>query len=89
MCFLSIQSNTEWLNREARYTTEWVDFLWRPDLLPMVLPEPSVSLQAGHPEKDGGYLGPHNLCIWNHFENGRLQKGERNSYLNMSADYYY
>ena len=30
----------EWLNRVARYTTECVDFLQRPGLLPIVFPEP-------------------------------------------------
>ncbi|XP_029682372.1 uncharacterized protein isoform X3 [Takifugu rubripes] len=30
----------EWLNRVARFTTECVDFLQRPGLLPMVFPEP-------------------------------------------------
>ncbi|KAK0141515.1 hypothetical protein N1851_021337 [Merluccius polli] len=30
----------EWLHRVARYTTECVDFLQRPKLLPMALPEP-------------------------------------------------
>ncbi|CAL8307416.1 unnamed protein product [Merluccius merluccius] len=30
----------EWLHRVARYTTECVDFLQRPELLPMALPEP-------------------------------------------------
>ena len=30
----------EWLQRVARYTTECVDFLQRPGLLPMVFPEP-------------------------------------------------
>ena len=30
----------EWLHRVARYTTECVDFLQRPGLVPMTFPEP-------------------------------------------------